>query len=221
MAGATLILIQIPKSRKLKSDNPLTAIVKENTVHKEVNLSPKQKKSNSWYEYVYNYRIKQCQQGREHTDDELEDHKTCVLINIKMLNKNLDVTSSNKALEQDYTTAAPPVSEEAGTKEAEVIKRYHIEVKFKKPAGIFCLNKKIKATIKVYPTVVSPFPDDPFMSAIDKTLTQLFSSKTHEINVKEELEKGCYTPSKKMNVSFVVADNTDVIISLRTVSVEV
>lgn len=218
MLGTTEILIQIPKSRKRISAEPLTAIVKyhlkEEKVYKEVNLSHEQKKSTSWYEHVHNYRVDQGQQGRERTKvgnrDKLEEYKTYVLMNVKMLNKNTD---ENAPSTRTHETLPIP-----GEGDSEDIKRYHIEIKFKKPTGIFCWNKKFQTIIKVFPTIVSPFPDDPFMTALDKTLTQLFSSKKHEINVKAELEKGCFTPSRVIKVSFVVANNTDIIISLKNVS---
>lgn len=217
MAEATDILIQIPKSRKRVTTEPLTAIVKyylkEVIVYKELNLSLEQKKSTSWYEYVHNYRVSQSQQVRERTKvgnrHKLEDHKTYVLLTVKMLNKNTDENGPSTR------TRELPTLEQADTGD---VKRYHIEIKFKKPTGIFCFNKKFQTNIKVYPTVVAPFPEDPFMTALDKTLTRLYSSKKHEINVKAELEKRCFTPSKVIKVSFVVANNTDVIISLKTVS---
>lgn len=219
MAVATDILIQIPARRKKITGDPLTGIIKyhleEETVYKEVNLELVQKQSGTWYQYVHKYRVKQEHPARERTkvgnQHNLEDHKTYVLMNVKLLNKNPvnNLTSSTRSLQSEVTES------DAG---AEEIKRYHVEIKFKKPTGIFCLNKTFKAIIKIYPTVVSPFPDDPFMSALDKTLTQLFSSKKHEINIKAELENGCISPSREFNVSFVVANNTDVIISLKTVS---
>ena len=212
MASSTDIIIQIPKNRKHIIGEPFTATVKyhleEETIREKINLSPVVKSSGCWYEYVHNDRV-QSQESRERN----EDYKTYLLMNVKMVNKNPDdsVTSSNGSLKTGNTTK----SEEADKDEG--IKRYHVEILFKKPTGIFCLKNKYKTIIKVYPTVVSPFFEDPFLSAMDRTLAQLFSTKQHEIKLKVELEKGFITPSREVKVSFVVANNTDVFITLKTV----
>lgn len=213
MAVATDILIQIPKTRKCITGEPITGIIQhhldEETVYNEINLSPVVKKSGSWYEYIHYYETNKV---RNH--HKLEEHKTYVLLDVKMVNKNPDgsVRSSNESVEAENITPLEETDKEDG------IKRYHVEILFKKPIGIFGTKTKFKTIIKVYPTVVSEFPDDPFLSELDRTLTQLFSSKKHEINVTTDLDKGFFTPSKEIKVSFVVANNTDLLISFKTVS---
>uniref|UniRef100_A0A2A4JQ68 Arrestin-like N-terminal domain-containing protein n=1 Tax=Heliothis virescens TaxID=7102 RepID=A0A2A4JQ68_HELVI len=217
MAVPTDILIQIPKYRKKITTEPINGLVKyhlgDETVNKKIGLTLERTKNSSWYQFDFNYPLQQPHKGVGHHNvdkiEKYEDRKTYVLLKIKMVNKNFN--------DNDETSTDEPENEIQSIQD-EGITRYHVEIKFTKPATVFSLKKEIKTRIKVYPTVESPFPNDPFMSALDQTLMKLFSNKKHEINLQIEIEKACCARSRVFNVAFVVANNSDVTISLKTVN---
>lgn len=211
MAVSTDILIHIPK--QTKSEEPINGIVKyylsDEIVYKDVSLDLVNTKSDKYYLFEHNYPLQKIRQVKQRrTNLNPKEYDNYVMIKIKMLNKNLDHPVNSDAPEN------VPQPEEKIAKDT---KRYHLEIKFKKPTRFFCLNKRFKTSVKVYPTAESPFPDDPTLSSLDRTLMKLFSSKKHEINLQAELERGFITPSRVFKISFVVANNTDIIISMKTV----
>ncbi|KAH9635410.1 hypothetical protein HF086_006650 [Spodoptera exigua] len=210
MAVSNDILIHIPN--KVIAEEPINGVVKyylsDEIVYKDINLDLVNTKTDKYYLFEHNYPLQKIRQVRPtKTNPTPKEYDTYVVIKIKMLNKNTDGTAATGP--ENVT-----LPEKKNSKD---IKRYHLEIKFKKPTSIFCLNKRFQTSVKVYPTADSPFPDDPTLSELDRTLMKLFSTKKHEINLQAELEQGCITPSRVFKISFVVANNTDIIISIKTV----
>ncbi|PZC71168.1 hypothetical protein B5X24_HaOG213946 [Helicoverpa armigera] len=216
MAVPTDIFIKIPKNRKKITTEPINGLVKyhleDETVNQTIGLTLEKTKNAAWYQFDFNYPLHKHHKGIGQHDVEKHekygDKKICVLLKIKVKNKNFD--------DNDNSSTDAPESAQS-RQDDEGITRYHVEIKFTKPATVFSLKKEIKTRIKVYPTVESPFPNDPFMTALDQTLMKLYAYKKHEINLQIEIEKACCARSRVFNVGFVVANNSDVIISLKTV----
>lgn len=211
MAVSTDIVINIPK--KIISEESINGIVKyylsDEIVYKDINLDLVNKISDKYYLFEHNYPLQKIRPVKpSRTNPNPKEYDTYVMIKIKMLNKNMDNT---------VTSDAPENVPQSEKKTTEDYKRYHLEIKFKKPTSFFCLNKRFKTSVKVYPTAESQFPDDPTLSSLDRTLMKLFSTKKHEINLQAELKQGFISPSKVFKISFVVANNTDIIISMKTV----
>lgn len=224
MGIACDILIQSPEKRKHVTGEPLKGLVKFNldkdTAYKKISLSLVEKGYCQWDETEYSYRSRhgcQAHQRRKVGNRYVfEGHETKIVKKIHLLhtktdeNKTLSAGSHEHAFEMIIPENIPPSLD---TEFGEI--KYYLVLKFKK-LKIFSRNKKFKTKITIYPSIDSSVADKPLCFALDKTLSKLFSAHKHEIHLKAVLDKGYLNPSGERKISFVVANTSNVVVSVKT-----
>ena len=217
------ILIETPKDRKHITGERIKGLVKFNldkdTVYKKISLSLVEKAYCQWYECETNCRGSRSQQIRQRKKVGkhflFEGHEAKLIKKINLLSKNNDENTTLTAgpYEHEFEILIPEnIPPSMKTDIGEI--KYFLVLKFKKPK-LLGLNKKFKTKIVIYPGIDSSITDNTLSFSIHKTLSRLFSSFKHEINLKAQLDRGYLNPSGERKISFVATNLSSVNFSVK------
>ncbi|KAJ8730553.1 hypothetical protein PYW08_001966 [Mythimna loreyi] len=214
------ILITVPQIGKHLTGEILEGIVKldldKNTVYKSITLTLVEKVC-SRYEYGNKtFDDNSTIQIKANDINQYQTRKVEKIHLIKGNEKKLLTAGSHEYLFEIKIPENTPPSVRITDKKITVGGiRYFLILKFKKSA-IFEENDYFVTHLTIYPKINSTLLEKPLIASFGKTLTKLFASKKHEIEVKAELDKNYLTPCCERKITFIVNNKSDVIITIKT-----